>query len=320
MGGSQGAAICGGNPALFTRGAESRQPVPYLLDSGEIRRMRRADEQYAKLNEDWAMDWTENWTGYAINILVAIAILCAGLWVSGRAGSLIRRLGVKYPQLDVTLFNFLGSLARWAIIALTIVVVLSQFGVETTSLIALIGAAGLAVGLALQGTLSNLAAGVMLLIFRPFKVGDYVTAGGHSGTVEEISLFTTHIVSTDNVLTIVPNGDIWATAVTNYSVKETRRLDLVFGVSYGTDLKAAEQALRDVIGDEERIHGEPSEPFVAVTNLGDSSVDFTIRVWCAASDYWTLKSHMLQTVKETFDARGIDIPFPTTTIVRQSAE
>ena len=121
---------------------------------------------------------------------------------------------------------------------------LSQFGVETTSLIALVGAAGLAIGLALQGTLSNLAAGVMLLIFRPFKVGDYVTAGGHSGTVEEISLFTTHVVSTDNVLTIVPNGDIWASAVTNYSVKDTRRLDLVFGVSYGTDLKSAEQALR----------------------------------------------------------------------------
>jgi small conductance mechanosensitive channel len=266
------------------------------------------------------MEWTGDWTGYVINILVAIAILCAGLWVSGRVGNLIRRLGVKYPQLDVTLFNFLGSLARWAIIALTIVVVLSQFGVETTSLIALIGAAGLAIGLALQGTLSNLAAGVMLLIFRPFKVGDYVTAGGHSGTVEEISLFTTHIVSVDNVLTIVPNGDIWASAVTNYSVKETRRLDLVFGVSYGTDLKAAEQALRDVIGEDDRCLSEPAEPFVAVTNLGDSSVDFTIRVWCAASDYWTLRFHMLQTVKEAFDARGIDIPFPTTTIVRQNAD
>jgi small conductance mechanosensitive channel len=266
------------------------------------------------------MEWTGDWTGYVINILVAIAILCVGLWVSGRAGSLIRRLGVKYPQLDVTLFNFLGSLARWAIIALTIVVVLSQFGVETTSLIALIGAAGLAIGLALQGTLSNLAAGVMLLIFRPFKVGDYVIAGGHSGTVEEISLFTTHIVSVDNVLTIVPNGDIWASAVTNYSVKDTRRLDLVFGVSYGTDLKAAEHALRDVIGEEGRVRDEPSEPFVAVTNLGDSSVDFTIRVWCASSDYWALKCDMLRTVKEAFDARGIDIPFPTTTIVRQNAD
>ena len=172
-----------------------------------------------------------DWAAYGINILFAIVILVAGFWGSGWVGRMIRSLGVRYPQLDVTLFSFLGSLARWAIVALTIIVVLGQLGVETTSLIALIGAAGLAVGLALQGTLSNLAAGVMLLVFRPFKVGDFVTAGGHTGTGEEISLFTTRLVSPDNVLTIVPNGDIWAAAVTNFSANDTRRLDLVFGVS-----------------------------------------------------------------------------------------
>jgi small conductance mechanosensitive channel len=172
----------------------------------------------------------------------------------------------------------------------------------------------------LQGTLSNLAAGVMLLIFRPFKVGDWIEAGGHSGTVEDVSLFTTRIVSGDNVPTTVPNGSIWAGAVTNYSIKDTRRVNLVFGVSYSTDLKAAETALRDVIADDERVLNEPSEPFVAVTNLGDHSVDFTFRVWCASSDYWALKCHMLRTVKETFDERGIEIPFPTTTIVRQNAD
>lgn len=261
-----------------------------------------------------------DWTAYAMNIVVAIVILAAGFWVSGRVGNMIRHLGMRYPKLDVTLFSFLGSLARWAIIALTIIVVLGQFGVETTSLIALLGAAGLAVGLALQGTLSNLAAGVMLLIFRPFKVGDFVTAGGHSGTVEEIALFTTNLVSPDNVLTIVPNGDIWASAVTNFSAKDTRRLDLVFGVSYASNLKIAEEALREVIAQDARIKSTPAEPFVAVTNLGDSSVDFTIRVWCASSDYWALRFHMLRTVKETFDARGIEIPFPTTTVIRQSAE
>ncbi|HSF95114.1 MAG TPA: mechanosensitive ion channel domain-containing protein [Thermohalobaculum sp.] len=261
-----------------------------------------------------------DWAAYAMNILVAIVILVAGFWIAGRAGRIIRHIGMRYPQLDVTLFSFLGSLARWTIVALTIIVVLGQFGVETTSLIALIGAAGLAVGLALQGTLSNLAAGVMLLIFRPFKVGDYVTAGGHSGTVEEISLFTSSLVSPDNVLTIVPNGDIWASAVTNFSAKDTRRLDLVFGVSYGSDLKAAEAALRNVIAADDRIRSTPAEPFVAVTNLGDSSVDFTIRVWCAAADYWALRFDMLRRVKETFDERGIEIPFPTTTIIRQSAE
>jgi len=261
-----------------------------------------------------------DWTAYAINILIAIAILCAGLWGAGRAARLIRHLGLKYSQLDVTLFNFLGSITRWGIIALTVIIVLGQFGVETTSLVALLGVAGLAIGLALQGTLSNVAAGVMLLVFRPFKVGDYIIAGGHSGTVEEISLFTTRIVSTDNVLTIVPNGDIWASAITNYSIKDSRRLSLDFGVSYSTDLKAAEAALRDVIGDDDRIRNEPSEPFVAVTNLGDSSVDFTIRVWCASSDYWALKCHLLRTVKEAFDERGIEIPFPTTTVVRSSAD
>jgi small conductance mechanosensitive channel len=261
------------------------------------------------------MDWAQ----YAINILVAIIILGAGFWASGWAGNLIRHMAMKYPQLDVTLFGFLASLARWVIVAVTIIVVLGQFGVETTSLIALIGVAGLAIGLALQGTLSNLAAGVMLLIFRPFKVGDFITAGGHSGTVEEISLFTSSLISPDNVLTIVPNGDIWSGAVTNFSARDTRRLDLVFGVSYGSDLRAAEQALRDVIAEDDRILSEPAEPFVAVTDLGASSVDFTIRVWCATSDYWALRFHMLQAVKETFDARGIEIPFPTTTIVRQSA-
>jgi small conductance mechanosensitive channel len=261
-----------------------------------------------------------DWTAYGMSVLFAIVILVVGFFIAGRVGSIIRNLGGRHPQLDVTLFSFLGSLARWSIIAVTVIVVLGQFGVETTSLIALIGAAGLAVGLALQGTLSNIAAGVMLLVFRPFKVGDFVTAGGHSGTVDEISLFTTRLISPDKILTIVPNGDVWASAVTNFSAFDTRRLDLTFGVSYGSDLKAAEQALRDVIGAEERIRNEPAEPFVAVTNLGDSSVDFTIRVWCASSDYWALRFHMLRTVKETFDARGIEIPFPTTTIVRKGAD
>jgi len=261
------------------------------------------------------MEWAE----YAINILVAIVILVAGFFIAGRVGRLIRQLGQKYPQLDVTLFGFLGSLARWIIIALTVIVVLGQFGVQTTSLIALIGAAGLAIGLALQGTLSNLAAGVMLLIFRPFKVGDFVIAGGHTGTVEEIALFTTNLVSTDNVLTIVPNGDIWSAPVTNFSAKDARRLDLVFGVAYGSDLKRVETVLRDVMADDERIRNQPAEPFVAVTNLGASSVDFTIRVWCAASDYWALRFHLLKTVKEAFDAQGIEIPFPTTKIVREPA-
>jgi len=261
-----------------------------------------------------------DWAAYAMNVLFAIIILAAGFVIAARVGSVVRGLVARHPQLDVTLFSFLGSLARWSIVAVTIIVVLGQFGVKTTSLIALVGAAGLAVGLALQGTLSNLAAGVMLLVFRPFKVGDFVTVGGHSGSVDEVSLFTTRLISPDNILTIVPNGEIWASSVTNFSAFEARRLDLTFGVSYGSDLKAAEQVLRDVIAEDERIRSEPAAPFVAVTNLGDSSVDFTIRVWCASSDYWALRFHMLRTVKETLDARGVEIPFPTQTVVHRNAD
>lgn len=257
------------------------------------------------------------WSGHLMNVLAGIAILIVGIWIAGRVARSIRRLSERYPQLDMTLLGFLAQIGRWAVVALTVVIVLGQFGLQTTSLIALVGVAGLAVGLALQGSLSNVAAGVMLLAFRPFKVGDYVTAGGHSGTVEEISLLTTSLVSPDNVLTIVPNGDIWARAITNYSAKELRRLDLDFGVSYGTDLMAAEQALRAVIAADTRARDEPLEPFVAVTNLGPSSVDFTIRVWCKASDYWPLRFDLLRRVKETFDERGIEIPFPTTTVVRR---
>lgn len=257
------------------------------------------------------------WDVYVVNIVLAIIILVAGFWISGRAGAIVRRLGVKYPQLDVTLFNFLGSLTRWAGVALTIIIVLGQFGIETTSLIALVGAAGLAIGLAMQGTLSNLAAGVMLLIFRPFKVGDYITAAGHSGTVEELSLFTTRLVSPDNVVTIIPNNDVWTSAVTNFSVKETRRVDLVFGVAYDADLAAAEAAIREVIEADERAHREPP-PQIVVGNLGESSVDFTVRVWCDAGDYWPLRFDLIRRVKEKLDERGIEIPFPTRTIIQKN--
>jgi len=263
------------------------------------------------------MDLDLTWLmSHAINFAVAILVLVIGFVIAGRVRAVVVGVARRYPKLDATLFAFLGTLARWAVIAITIIVVLGQFGIETTSLIALVGAAGLAIGLALQGTLSNLAAGVMLLIFRPFSNGDYVTAGGHSGTVEEISLFTTNLVSPDNVLTIVPNGDIWAAAVTNYSAKAERRVDLTFGIAYSSDLPTAERVLREVIAADPRIRSTPAEPFVAVTNLGDSSVDFTIRVWCEAGEYWALRFDLIRKVKEAFDAAGIEIPFPNMTIHR----
>ncbi len=256
---------------------------------------------------------------YGVNALIAALILIFGFWAAGRVGRFVTRRATTAPRIDQTLAGFFGSIAYYGVLAVVIIAVLNRFGVETTSLVALIGAAGLAIGLALQGTLSNLAAGVMLVLFRPFKVGDYIEAAGVSGTVKSVTLFITELATVDNVQIIAPNGQIWGDIITNYSAHPERRVDLVFGVGYGANLKTAETAIRAVIAEDARVKSEPAEPFVAVTNLGDSSVDFTVRVWCAAEDYWALKFDLTRKVKERFDADHVDIPFPTTTIVQASA-
>ena len=253
------------------------------------------------------LDW---YVQLGLNVVTAAAIMIGAFWISGFAKRQINKMGLKYEELDDTLFLFLASLAKYAILAIAIVFVLSRFGIQTTSLVALLGAAGLAIGLALQGTLSNLAAGVMLLGFRPFKIGDYVEVGGHSGTVKAITLFTTEIATSDNIQITIPNGDIWASSIRNYSYYDRRRCDIVIGVSYDTNLKKAEAALRKVINADDRTLQDP-EPFVKVTNLGDSSVDFTLRVWAMSSDYGALKSALLWGIKEELEAQGIDIPYPT---------
>lgn len=250
-----------------------------------------------------------------VNVFIATAIMVAAIWFSGFVGKQLRSLGKQYEDLDETLFGFLASLARYTILIFASIFVLARFGVQTASLVALVGAAGLAIGLALQGTLSNLAAGVMLLGFRPFKVGDYITAAGQSGTVKVIGLFTVELVTPDNIQVIVPNGDIWASAITNYSAYDTRRAQWIFGVSYDSDLKKTETILRKLVEKDERSHAEPA-PFIKVTNLGDSSVDFTVRVWCDRSDYWEFKCDMTRAVKEAFDKGGIDIPYPTITQIQ----
>ena len=253
-----------------------------------------------------------------INVAYAIAIAVGAFWASGFAKKQIDNLGTRHDELDVTLMRFAGSLARYAILAFAGIFVLSRFGIETTSLAALVGATGLAIGLALQGTLSNVAAGVMLIGFRPFKVGDCVQAGGHSGTVSAITLFTTELTTPDNVQIILPNGDVFGAPITNFSYHDTRRVDMVFGVSYASDLKKAEETILACIKADDRILPDP-EPFVKVTNLGGSSVDFTVRVWCAAPEYWNLKFDMTRAVKEAMDTNGIDIPFPTQTVIHQNA-
>ena len=258
------------------------------------------------------MEW---FIGNVFNLIFAGAILIVGFLLAGWIKRFITDKAHDHEELDNTLFTFVGSIARYAIIAFTIIMVLARFGVQTTSLIAVIGAAGLAIGLALQGTLSNVAAGVMLMVFRPFKLGQYIEAGGHAGTVKEVNLFTTELATVDNVQIIIPNSAIWSSSIVNYSYHDTRRVDLVFGVGYGSDLKVAEAALRKLMDDEDRILDTP-EPFLMVTELGASSVNFTMRVWCDRADYAPLKFDLTRGAKDKLDAAGVDIPFPTTTIIQ----
>ncbi len=248
-------------------------------------------------------------TGYGINVLIAIAILIVGWMVASWArGAVIKGLS-RVKSVDETLRGFFGSLAKYVVIIVTVIAVLNRFGVETTSLVALVGAAGLAIGLALQGTLSNVAAGVMLLLFRPFKAGDFIDAAGLSGTVKSISLFVTEMATPDNVQIIAPNSQLWGAAIKNFSFHENRRLDLVMGIAYEDDMNKAMAAIYDVVRADARSQVDP-EPFVAVAELADSSVNFTVRVWCKGSDYWPLKFDLTKALKERFDADGISIPYP----------
>jgi small conductance mechanosensitive channel len=249
------------------------------------------------------------------SILGAIAILFVGWFVSGWAQRRIESLSKKHKHLDDMLFEFLASIVRFVVMGFTLLFVLNTFGVQTTSFVAIIGAAGLAIGLALQGTLSNVAAGVMLILFRPIKIGDFVEVAGKMGTVKQISLNFTEMADTSNVQVIVPNAKVWGNIITNYSTNGKRRAEWTFGVGYGVNLKEAETIIRDTIMADRRSHAEP-EPFVQVTNLGDSSVDFLVRVWCNSSDYFVYRADMIRQVKEALDAGGIDIPFPTRTMVQ----
>ena len=250
---------------------------------------------------------------YGLSVLAAIAILIVGLILAGWAGRSVERALGRVRQIDSTLRSFIGSLVKYTILAVTGLAVLSEFGVQTASLLAVFGAIGLAVGLALQGTLSNLAAGVMLLLFRPFRVGDYIVSGSLSGTVKSITLFTTELATPDNVQVIAPNSDLWGTPIMNYSFHTTRRLDLVVGIGYGENIGQARDALMSLLTGDARVHGDP-EPQVMVSNLGDSAVELTLRFWCAAGDYWALKWDLTRAIKEKLDAEGIEIPFPQRTI------
>jgi len=253
----------------------------------------------------------------AVNAFKALIVIILGWIIASWAGKTATKRINAIPQMDATLGNFLGSMVKWGVRLIVLIMVLGLFGVQATSLVAVLGAASLAIGLALQGTLSDLAAGFMLILFRPYKLGDYVDIGGTAGTVKDLNLFVTELVTPDNVQIIVPNGQSWGAVITNFSAHETRRVDLVFGIDYGDSADDAMKIILDIAEAEPRVLKDP-EPWVRVTNLGDSSVDLTTRVWCSAADYWDLKFALTKTVKEAFDAKGISIPYPHSVEIHKS--
>lgn len=246
---------------------------------------------------------------YSLDIVGAIAILVIGWIVAGWVRLAVRKALTRLPRSDATVTSVVSSLARYLVLAVVLIAVLAQFGVQTASILAVLGTAGLAVGLALQGTLSNVAAGFMLLILRPFKIGDYIDAEGTAGTVEEIGLFTTEFVTFDGLYLVVPNGQIWTKAIVNYSRLPTRRLDIAVGISYGDDIEEAQTVLMDLMMGDERVLKEP-QPQVMVMALADSSVNLNLRCWATTDDYWQLKFDFTKLAKKRLEKAGCSIPFP----------
>jgi small conductance mechanosensitive channel len=245
---------------------------------------------------------------WGIRIVLALAIFVIGRMVVRTLADTVQKLMQK-RGMDEVLVRFLCSILRWVLLLFVVIAALSQLGVDTTSLIALLGAAGLAIGLALQGSLSNFAAGVMLIIFRPFNKGDFVEAGGASGVIDNISIFTTTMTTPDNKEIIVPNGAILAGNITNFSARPTRRVDMVFGISYDDDIRQARRILEEIIAADERVLAEPA-PVVTLGQLADSSVNFLVRPWVKSADYWPVLWDTTAAVKERFDAEDITIPYP----------
>ncbi|MEQ8284922.1 mechanosensitive ion channel domain-containing protein [Thalassospira sp.] len=247
--------------------------------------------------------------GFGMDLLGAILILIVGWWFAGRAAALVRHSLKNVKFVDSTLKPLASSIVRYAILIFVLVAVLSNFGVETTSIIAVLGAAGLAIGLALQGTLSNIAAGVMILILRPLKIDEFVEAGSVSGTVVEITLFTTLLKTPDGVFISAPNSQIWNSAIKNYSRNPTRRLDIKVGISYDDDVDAALAFLTKLVASDPRVLKDP-EPMSFVATLGESSVDLTARGWVATADFWPTFFDLTRKSKTELEAAGFSIPFP----------
>lgn len=265
-------------------------------------------DEYTKLlssGADTAVDLITNW---GVQVIGAIAVLIIGRWIAGRMRKATER-GLERAEVDDALRPFLSGVVYYLILVVTLIAVLGLFGVETTSLIAVLGGASVGISLAWQGTLSNFAAGMMLLIFRPFRPGHYVEVAGTAGSVQEIGMFSTILATPDNVQITVPNSSIFGTIIKNYSANPTRRNDIVMGVSYDDDIGVAIKTIKEVIEADARVLKDP-EPVIAVGELADSSVNIVVRPWCNAEDYWPLRFALLRDLKEKLEAAGCSIPYP----------
>jgi len=263
-----------------------------------------------QLIETYVLPW-------GINIVMALAIFIIGKFIVGILTNLSKKLMTK-ASVDNILVNFIASIIKTVLLLFVVIAALDQLGVDTTSMIALIGAAGLAIGLALQGTLQNLASGVMLIIFRPFSDGDFIEAAGVTGVVEQIGIFSITMRTGDNREIIIPNGEVYGGTITNNSRRETRRVDMVFGIGYDDDLLKAKDIIKKILSEDERILADPA-PTVAVGELADSSVNFNVRPWCKTADYWGVYGDIHEKIKLTFDAEGISIPYPQMDIHQDKA-
>ncbi len=245
---------------------------------------------------------------YGLRALAALAIFVIGRLIARGLVNLLKKVMTR-RNIEPTLVSFASHMGYFLLLTVVVIAALSQIGIQTTSFIAILGAAGLAVGLALQGSLANFAAGVLMIIFRPFKAGDYVEGAGTAGTVEELEIFSCRLRTPDNKLVIVPNGRMLGDNIINYSARETRRIDMIFGVSYRDNLARVRDVISDELGKDGRILPEPT-PQIAVSELAESSVNFVVRPWVKTADYWAVRFDLIERIKVRFDQEGISIPFP----------
>ncbi len=259
-----------------------------------------------------ATDWIiTNGPGLAIKIVSFLAILIIGFWIAKKLSAAAKKVALKSPNVDETLANFLSSIVGYVVKIMVLIAAITHIGVEATSLVAILGAATLAIGLALQGTLGNVAAGVMLMLFRPYKLGDYVEVAGNEGVVDDVNIFTTNLATVDNVKTIIANGEAWGSTIKNFTSLGLRRVDVDYGIHYDDDIDKAIKVINEVAAAHPDVLSEPHKPWAKVVTLNESSVDIQSRVWCKPEHYWDVMFDLKKSIKEAFDKNGITIPYPT---------